>query len=510
MRRLFCMLILISCEPFGPGGEPIEPPGGGQGRLYLSTDNLDFGEVSVADQGSAFLSFNVRNTGTGLLKIAGLDRPLGDSESFSTNAPPLLELEPNGIQELRVQFTPGGSGPTSATLLPNGLSAIQLSGTGLAPALSINPEDLLFDSEPIGCSAQKLLQLTNSGEEDLNLESANITGSSAFNVDSDAPITLSPGESTAVILVFAPTSGNLHESVLLLQSNDPKLPVRTLSLSAVGFEGQRVKQSFNYYPTGRTSLLLVLNERYSVLAHADSSVQVFTDFLADLNGLEWQVAISNMSSACTSTPDPWMDWNDDTNDVASALDAAFDQANVGASMMFNKAISLLERTDEGDCLEGFLQGDSLLQVGFISDQVESSTGTVGENLSVMEDQLAADQELEIFSFSGTGTSGCPNTPRLRSAANDSQGVHTDLCSEELDAYLETVSNRAIQERDTSVTLNLAEIPVLSTLSVVANEQTIQTWQYISTNNQLIVNGQIENLSEGDDILVEYLAALDCE
>ena len=510
MRRLSCLLILIACEPFGPGGDPIEPPGGGQGRLYVSTDNLDFGEVSVADQGSAFLSFNVRNTGTGLLKIAGLDRPLGDSESFSTNAPPLMELEPNDVQELTVEFTPGGSGPTSATLLPNGLSAIQLSGSGLAPALSINPENLVFKSEAIGCSAQQLLELTNAGEEDLNIESAAVSGSPAFSVDADTPLSLSPGESAAAILVFAPTSGNLHESVLLFESNDPQLPVRSLSLSAVGFEGQRVKQTFNYYPTGRTSLLLILNERSSVLGNINSSVQVFTDFLADLNGLEWQVALSNMSSACTSTNDPWMDWNDDANDVASALDTAFDQVNVGGSMVFNKAISLLERTDEGDCLEGFLQSDSFLQIGLISDQVESSMGTVGENLAAMENRLEADQDLEIFSFSGTGMNGCQNTPRLLSAANDSQGDHTDLCTENLETYLSTISNRAIQERNTSVTLDLAEIPVLSTLTVVANEQSIHSWQYISTSNQLIVNGQIENLSEGDDIFVEYLAAQDCE
>jgi len=510
MRCLLTLPFLIACEPFGPGGDPIEPPDGGQGRLHLSTDSLNFGDVSVANQGTTSLSFEVRNTGTGLLKIAGLDRPIGDPTQFSTNAPALLELEANQFESLTVWFTPTGSGAAMATLLPNGQSAIELNGRGLAPALSVNPALPSFGSEPVGCSAQQQILLTNTGEEDLRINEAEISGSPAFQVDVETPMDLAPGASDSAIVVFAPSSGNLHESVLQIQSNDPLHPVQALSLAAVGYEGQRVQEQFNYFPTGRTALLLVVNERANVISEANSSALVFQNFLADLEGLEWRVALSTMSSACTATSDPWMDWQDNANDVASALANGFGPPGIGSPMLFNKTLSLLERSDEGDCMEGFLQDDALLHIGLISDQPETSSGTVSNNLAAMEAQLNANQELEVFSLSSTGANGCPNTPRLVSAANASQGLHFDLCTESLEAFLKGISDRAILERNTKVTIELAEVPVVSTLSVTTDSHTLQAWHYISTDNALVIDGLVEGLTEGQTLQVEYLAAVECE
>jgi hypothetical protein len=326
----------------------------------------------------------------------------------------------------------------------------------------------------------------------------------------DTPLALDPGNSTHAILVFAPSSGNLHEGVLQIQSNDPEQPVQALPLNAVGFEGQRVQEGFTYSPTGRTALLLILNERANVLAQAQASTAVFSAFLADLAGLEWRVALSTMSSACTATPNSWMDWQDNPNDVANALADGFGPSGIGSAMLFNKTRSLLERSDDGECLGGFLQSDSLLQIGLISDQPESSGGTVNENLSEMANQLATNQDLEIFSLSGTGDNGCPNTPRLASAATTSQGVHFDLCAESLETFLKALSDRAQQERDSQVNFELAEAPVVSTLQVSAGGQAIEAWQYLSTSNSLVVDGAAEGLTEGQAIQLEYLAAVDCQ
>ena len=131
-------------------------------------------------------------------------------------------------------------------------------------------------------------------------------------------------------------------------------------------------------------------------------------------------------------------------------------------------------------------------------------------LAAMEAQLNSNQALEVFSLSGVGTNGCPNTPRLISAANASQGLHFDLCTENLETFLKGISDRAVLERNTQVTIELAEVPVLSTLSVTTDNQPLEAWHYISTENTLVLDGLAEGLTEGQSLQVEYLAAVACE
>jgi len=507
---LICTALLVACEPFGPGGDSPGPPDGGQGRLHLSTDSLDFGSLSVAEEGDRSLSFSVRNTGNGLLKVAGLNKPIGDASVFSTDAPPLLELKPDETQEIWVQFSPTGSGDYGATLLPNGQATLQLIGTGLAPALHTAPEDLSFENEPVGCSSQKILEIFNDGEEALDLHSAEISGSPAFRIDLEAPLWLEPGTSTDAIVVFAPSTGSMHSSVLQLQSNDPERPTHVLPLSALGYEGASVNEQFEYEPYGRTDLLLVLNERATVISRIDANNDGIEDYLESLEGLDWRLAVSNMESTCQVTSKAWLDSNDPLSEAASALTSALSLSGTGGQKLFEKASSLLQRTDEGDCLDGFLRENSLLQIAFISDQPDSSAGSVSSNIQDMMDQLASNQSLSISSFSGTGSGGCVNTPRLSSATSASQGAHVDLCAEDLSVFLDELSEQALEERDSTVSYGLAEPPVVSTLSVRANERDLTAWNYLSTSNQLVVDGLVEELQEGDEILVSYLAAVSCE
>jgi hypothetical protein len=476
----------------------------------VSKDRLEFGALSVLEEGSTSMVFSVRNTGNGLLKVAGLNKAIGGEAVFSSDAPALLELEPDQAQQIRVVFSPMGSKDYEAILFPNGQATIQLSGKGLAPSLGTVPESLSFENKPIGCSSQQILQIQNIGEEDLELQAVEITGSSAFRVDVDAPIVLAPETSTEAILVFAPASGNLHNSVLQIQSNDPETPVQVLPLSAVGFEGESVSQQFSYAPYGRADLLFVINEKASVISHLTGNQSAIENFLMDLSGLDWRVAITNIGASCHLMSTAWVDGDTDMTQAASALSSAFNQSGTGGQKLFEKALSLLERTDEGDCMEGFLRENALLQFAFVSDLTETSSGSVTENLNDMEAQLESWQSLSVSSFSGTGSNGCIHTPRLASAANATQGVHVDLCTADLSDFLDELASRALQERDTTVALDLAEIPVLSTLTARANGTVLSAWQYLSTSNQLIVDGQLEELVEGDEIFVDYLSAVACE
>lgn len=509
MHRLLLGTALLACEPFGPGGAPPEPPKG-QGQLFVDTDSLNFGEVSVGDSPSTSLGFVVRNSGTGLLKVAGLNHPLGDSEAFRSDAPPLLELQPNESQTINVAFLPQSSSNYSATLLPNGLVEITLSGIGLAPKLATTPTEFAFESQPVGCNQQQQLVLENTGDEPLTLESIAISGSSAFVVDSELPVTLLPGEESESILVFSPQTGGMHSAVLSIESNDPLHPTTVFPLEAVGYEGEQVQESHFYQPTGRTDFLFLLNERASVRSHLSTELTTLEDFVETLSGLDWRIAVSNMDAACTLGSQPWIEEADPLSTNVSALHSALTMPGSGGTALFDKATLLLERTDPGDCLDGFLRSDSLLQLIFVTDQMETSSGSVGTHLQDWEDQLLEDQGLAVSSLSGKGFGSCSNSPRLAEATASTDGHHHDLCSDSLDGFLTELSLNAQNEVETSVSLTLEENPVVSTLSLSHEGEELHSWQYLSSTNRIVLDGEANALTEGDEIELNYLSAVDCE
>ena len=509
MNRLLLGTALMACEPFGPGGAPPEPPRG-QGQLFIDTDSLNFGEVSVGNLDVPVLDFVVRNSGTGLLKVAGLNHPLGDSEAFRTDAPPLLELNPNESLRIAVEFLPQSSSDYSATLLPNGLMEITLTGTGLAPQLTTTPEEFTFQSQPVGCNQQQQLVLENVGDEPLELDSITVSGSTAFVVDSELPLTLLPGEQSESILVFSPSTGGMHSGVLAVQSNDPLHPTSVFPLDAIGYEGEQVRESHSYQPTGRADFLFLVNERSSVRSHLSPDSDTLEDFLSSLLSLDWRVAVSNMGASCTLGSLPWLESSNSLSLNTSALYSALSMVGSGGTALFDKATLLLERTDPGDCFEGFLRSDSLLQLVFFTDQTETSSGTVENHIQDWEDQLFDEQNLVVSSLSGKGFGSCVNSVRLAEAVGSTAGSHLDLCSDSLESFLSELSLRALEEIEKSVSLDLEESPVVSTLSVSHAGESLHSWQYLSSTNRIVLDGEANDLNEGDEIEIEYLAAVDCE
>ena len=510
MRFLLSAFLVMACEPFGPGGDPPGPPIGGQGQLYIDTDRLDFGERSVIHDGAGTLQMTIRNTGEGLLKVAGLDRSIGDALVFESNAPPLLELEPNQSEDITVVFTPTASGSFQATLVPNGEKTIVLTGIGLAPEVSVEPTELTFESQPVGCSSQKILEVKNTGEEALSISSASISGSSDFVIDMETPLELAPGESTNAFLVFSPTIGSLHTSVLQIVSNDPAVPIHTTHLEAIGYEGEAVKESFDYRPYGRSDLLLVVNDHPQTISRIDANTPDIENLLTAIDGLDWRIAVTNLNSYCHLTNQAWLSSEDDVTSSTTALVSALSQNGPGGTKLFEKALSILERSDPGDCMDGFLRADSLLQIAFISHMTDNSSDSVGTNISRMEAQLTEGQELSISAFSGIGTGGCSNSPRLHEAAETTEGDQVDLCDQSLTSFFQGLSDRAQAQLDANVSLALAEHPVVSTLSIYTDQKSLSNWQYLSSTNQVVVDGTEEELTEGEVIHVDYLAQVDCQ
>jgi Abnormal spindle-like microcephaly-assoc'd, ASPM-SPD-2-Hydin len=194
-----------------------------------------FGSQNVGTSSSpqpAILS----NTGDADLTISSI----ATSGDFSqTNNCP-SKLAAGGHCTMDVTFTPTGNGTRTGTLtvtddsnsVTGSVQSDSLSGTGLAPAVTLTPTSLTFSTQPIGTtSASKSVKLTNDGSLPLSL--TNFLASGDFSFTSNCLSTLAVSASCTLNVSFKPTAAGTRTGTISIIDNAPDSP-QTLSLTGTG------------------------------------------------------------------------------------------------------------------------------------------------------------------------------------------------------------------------------------------------------------------------------------
>lgn len=216
--------------------------------LQWSPESLSFGDVTVGQP--AVLPVTLTNAASSVdpITINGLSISGPDAAAYAVASPGVTVLQPGESVVVDVTFTPQAEGSATAVLDVdhtgvNAPAAISLSGTGTPPVttesqLSTTPNSLDFGSVEVGSTATLGLTLANSGavgSESITVSQLDLTGASFSILNGPAlPLTLAPGESAALDVVFAPqsagtASGSLH--VVHTATNDVTVP-----LSGNGFQ----------------------------------------------------------------------------------------------------------------------------------------------------------------------------------------------------------------------------------------------------------------------------------
>ncbi len=163
--------------------------------------------------------FTVRNTGDAVL--TGIDIEISGAPAFTVVASDETDCEteatslaPDATCVVRVRFAPGSSGAKSATLrvlsanAGNGTVNVPLSGTALAPELSISPSGYNFGDVTVGHSKSRTFSVTNTGTSGLSGLVVTVSGDdfSIVLADStcDEASTLAASESCEVRVRYQP------------------------------------------------------------------------------------------------------------------------------------------------------------------------------------------------------------------------------------------------------------------------------------------------------------------
>jgi hypothetical protein len=208
--------------------------------VTLSTPRIEFGRVPVGQNGTG--SLRVRNTGTAALAITTQRIDGGDSAQFTITESCNGSIAAGQSDDVTVRFTPTGRGAKAARLVfatNAGEASAELTGTGLAPALSVSASTLDFGEVTAGASLMRTLTVTNTGNAVLAISAQTIGGSNAseFSIQKLSAASIDSGASQTVELRFSPSSVGGKTATFTIASNDPSQANRQVALAGRGTSG---------------------------------------------------------------------------------------------------------------------------------------------------------------------------------------------------------------------------------------------------------------------------------
>jgi uncharacterized repeat protein (TIGR01451 family) len=229
--------------------------------VAISPSVLIFGDQSLGTT-SAVQSVTVTNIGSANLVITNLAFIGGNGSGdfvVSNNTCLGSSIPTNGTCTINIAFAPSDSGIrfTQLRILSNaGTNNVQISGTGIVPAITLIPDPLDFGSNVVGSVSTRTLTVFNSGNANLLIPPGGVTVGGAnpgdFSVTtngcSGGPIL--PGQSCFIEVQFRPTAALPRSAQLIITSNASNSPaIATLTGIGVRFSCPTITLAPSTLPT---------------------------------------------------------------------------------------------------------------------------------------------------------------------------------------------------------------------------------------------------------------------
>jgi len=165
------------------------------------------------------------------------------SDAFAVeDVPAELELGPGDLLRLTVSYAPETAGDDAGTLVlvdTDGTVAeqVNLSGTALPaePSLRVTPDSVTFPAVTVGETVTETVTVENTGTAALTVTRLGLDRGEAFALagdEADGEFTLDPGASREGTVSFTPDAERSHTDYLLVESNTPSVPDRTVALTS--------------------------------------------------------------------------------------------------------------------------------------------------------------------------------------------------------------------------------------------------------------------------------------
>ena len=516
--------ILISCTetPTSTPSEDSGTPSSGSDSdcLSLTPQELDFGELQVLEGASATETLSL--TSTCATDRVIVDASLsGDAAFVSGLTSGGLALAAGGTLSIPIQYTPDEAGTDSASLTITtddpGIATFTttMTGTGIAPALSVSPITTEFSETLVGCEQRQTITLSSTGNDDLiigdlafSTASSNLTlaADEAEALSGPLPWTLPPETSVDVEVVYAPLDEFSDSASLQIHSNDPVSPELLTTQTGSGvLLGERT--DVFEQPTALRSDVLFAVDLSTSMGKINAAFQsYFIDYLMALAsaGVDYRVAIVVQDSGEI--------YGDDTYIDASKLD---DADSIAATMLSGSAggyaemaFTLMSNSLSNDA--SWLREDAELHLVGFSDEPEQSSGSYSDHVSEFQALKDNPSDVVIHGIGGDYPSGCGIADAytgMYEATVDTGGAFLSICTTD---WGDTMEILAEHNTGTLDVFSLSEVPVVDSIAITADSMVLTSgWSYDEATNSVVFTGDSAPAG-GSLVEISYALQGDCK
>ena len=227
----------------GGGPSPVPPP---EPVVSFSPASLAFGSQTTGSTSTALATL-LSNTGNAALSLSSITLGGANPGDFTQTNDCLSSIPASSNCSINVTFTPTAAGSRSASIsvtdnAPGSPQTVSLTGTGLAPATTINisPTTLAFGQVGAGLnSPAQNVTLSNTGNGALTISNISIGNTapspywSAFTQTNTCGGTLAAGGNCTIAVTFSPNGTGPFRGTLLISDNANNSP-QSVSLSGTG------------------------------------------------------------------------------------------------------------------------------------------------------------------------------------------------------------------------------------------------------------------------------------
>lgn len=518
MRRLLIALPLLAACGNDTNLKGVGDAYGAEGaEIEVSPPQIDFGALAAGEVGTA--TFTVSNVGPeeSILEVTEITIA-GEDGGFSilTPAEDLAFTLPGGAsQDIEVAFTPLGASEAGEAVVASDDAderrvTVELLGEGLVPELAISPDPYDFGTTYVGCEKDHDLVLENVGTDTLVVSEIAFGGEGFVLTDeSTLPLELAPGDATTVNVAFAPGLEGDYAGELSVTSNEPR-GTRTATQSGVAAYAGEYEDVFEVPVDPPADILFFVDQSCSMDDDARALASNFSSFISNLSAYtsDWQIMVVNDDDGCNNsgilTPSTS---GYESRFTTAVSDGGGDWTEAGLTVTNNA----IDKTDRGECNDGFLRTDALLHIVMVSDEPEQSSRAWNYYVNAVTAKKGDVSLVKYSAVAGDYPGGCSSSGNSADAGTGyyeavdiTGGVFLSICSNWATS-VEILADASVEQED----FELSRTPVPETIAVTVNGATRTGWTYDAGGNRIVFD-EAAIPAEGDVVRVTYAGLASCD
>lgn len=386
LRSSLVVALLAACVPDAEPDDVFVDPRSKRPEISVSPALVDFGEHAYDAPVEA--TVKLANTGFRDARIEALEMAgATDFEVLPPTVPP-FNLPSETSIELTVRYTPVTDGPVQGTLevvspihdpprLP-----VDLTGTGLVPILEVDPPEIAFGEDGVGCDDEAEVTLRNVGSWPLEVDEVlefGTPGLLRLRGEALTGVTLAPNASSTIDVTYRRDGVSFLGHSLVVRTDAPTGEERVV-VTGSSFWGDDTTESFLVPDDPSVTLLIAVDQSLSMAPQKDRLANAFDGFISVMEQAtrNWRVGVTTGTPSClrgggwltADTPN----WDDVFRQAvrANATGETEGLLRVAHAVMWG------DRPD--GCNEGFLVDDTQVHVVIFSDERDQSAGWLTDPL----------------------------------------------------------------------------------------------------------------------------------